>query len=1501
MLQVRLLGQFDVRADGKKIAIPTRAGQSLFAYLILNAGTPHRRERLAGMFWPDTSDENARRNLRQELWRTRKAISAQSPAEVEYLAAEEISITFDSNADYWLDVAQFERTDANEDSASELMQQLSLYRGGLLPGFYDDWVVLERERLQALYEQRLQQLLEHLIAAQLWTAVLEWSEKWIALGQTPEPAFRALMLAYGARGDTAKLVSTYERCREALDKEVGVDPSDQTRELYEKLVRGERVPAVDLRPRAVAPPHPISQSAEDPPAPGEPPFKGLQFFDVNDADLFFGREMLTAKLVGRLRENSLLAVVVGASGSGKSSLVRAGLIPIVKKGELAADGTRPPKGSATWDIHVITPTAHPLEALAIALTRQAESLTATTTLMDDLSRDPRSFHLYLKRRALHVMLVIDQFEELFTLCRDEFEREAFIDNLLATLTPSLSLQASVPERSEGRRGSEEPVLSYHPEPVEGLPKDEGLVTLILTIRADFYTHLAQYPELREWVAQQQEYIGPMNSEELRRAIEEPARRGGWEFEPGLVDLILRDLGDEPGALPLLSHALLETWMRRRGRRMTLIGYAESGGVRGAIAQTAGTTYHRLTPEQQASARNIFLRLTELGEGTEDTRRRASIGELIPQRQAEADVRAVLTILADARLVTLGEDTAEVAHEALIREWPMLREWLAQDREGLRLHRRLTQAAHEWELLERDPGSLYRGARLAQANEFAQVNANSLNELERAFLAASNELEQKELREREAQRQRELEAAQKLAEEQQRRAEEQGRAAKQLRQRAVFLAGAFVLAIVLAGIALFFGEQARLSAVAAQSNASAAQKQERIASARELAARANSNLQVDPERSMLLAVQAINVTSIDRTVLPEAEEALHRAIQASHIQFTLSGHKSPVVALAYSPDRTRLATISKDGTAKEWDTATGKELLTIPGHAASQDWSGAWLGFSPDGSWLATNENNTIYIWDAASGKELQTLASDSSGLWAAVYSPDGAHIAAASGGNSVKIWDADTGRQLFTMSGHKDVVLTIAFSPDGKRIASGGLDQTVRLWDAATGRPLMTFTGYINYINNVAFSPDGKLLATTSQDATIHIWDTFTGALVNVFATVEPSVVTFNADGSRLAAANINGTVTILDVATGKTLLTLAGHTNAVNSVAYSPDGKHLASGSDDRTVKIWDITPDRELFTLTNNGVAINRVDYSPDGTRMVTGSDDGVVKIWDAATGKELLTLPGQASGVYGVSFSPDGTRLAVAYRNQVAKVWNATTGKLLLTLRGHTAELRGVAFSPDGKYIATGSFDKTVRLWDATTGTELLTLSDPNSGVTRIAYSPDGARIAAAYVDGRALVWDVQTAKPLLTLTGHTGIVWGIAYDPGGKRIATASADKTVKVWDAASGRELYTFRGHSGQVWPVAFSRDGTRIAAGSVDQMAIVLNADTGIALQTLPGHTSGVYGVAFNADGTRLLTASDDGTARVYLLRIEDLVALAKSRLTRTWTVEECQQFLHLAECPSAP
>jgi WD40 repeat protein/DNA-binding SARP family transcriptional activator len=1514
MLQVKLLGQFQVLADGRKVVIPSRAGQSLFAYLLLTAGTLHRREKLAGLFWPETSDDNARHSLRHELWRVRKAISGPTPAGVDYLLSEELGVTFNPKADYWLDAVQLESAISAEESSTELLSRLGLYQGELLPGFYDDWVVMERERFQALFETRMQQLMKLLIQEQRWPTVLEWGERWISLGQTPEPAYRALMLAYATLGDRAQALAAFRRCAVALEKEFGVEPALETRALYEDILKteGGGLPREGFAPLPASVPHVqlsslILQASDAPPAPGDPPFKGLQYFDEGDADLFFGREQLTAKLLERLRENRFLAVIVGASGSGKSSIVRAGLVHACKK---EPDDNK-------WRIYLLTPTAHPLEALAVALTRDAESLTATATLMDDLAQDPRSLYFYLKRKAedrrpiaddprasaaqRRILLVVDQFEELFTLCRDELEREQFVDNLLTAIAP------------EGGR----PVM------------------LVLSIRADFYPHLAQYPELRELVAQNQEYIGPMTAEELRRAIEEPAKRGGWEFEPGLVDLMLRDVGDEPGGLPLLSHALLETWKRRRGRRMTLQGYHDAGGVRGAIAQTAETVYRGLAPEGQTIARNIFLRLTELGEGTEDTRRRASVDELITNTEMAGAVRTVLNQLVEARLVTTGEAWVEVAHEALIREWPTLREWLAQDREGLRLHRHLTEAANDWGLLERDASALYRGARLAQACEFAQASPNALNEQERSFLEASEEQDRREQKEKQEQQQRELDSAKRIAEtarrleeEQRRRAEEQSRAAKSLRRRAYFLASAFVLAIALAAVTLFFGQEARSSASAAQANASLAEKakgeadvqrlaaesERRTAISRELAAVAISNLNADPQQSLLLALEAVSVTySVDKTWTTEAENALHQAVQAVRVPLTFRGHKENVLSAVFSPDGKHIASTGHDAT-KVWDASTGKELLSLPG--AWPYFTDAFdrpAGFSPDGLRLASldasdTQTSSANIWDLTSGNLVHAISLPISpgAITDSAFSSDLTRLATRETDGNSKIWDLTDGQLLQSIFSGCTSFCSIALSSDETRLATGRSGDVVKIWDVSSGKQVgqlapATSVGRQAQVNHIAFSPDGMHLAASYTDGTARVWDWATGQeLVTLVGhTNQVGPITFSPDGKRIASGSLDTRAIVWDASNGRELFTLTGHSNYVSSVAFSPDGQRLVTASDDGTVKVWNLAPSGEALKVTMDPILAFAA--SGDGRRFATSHADNTVKVWDATTGGLVWTLSGHTAPVRGIAFSRDGTHLASASSDMTAKLWDLASGKQLLTLAGHANGVNAVAFSPDGTLLATASSDTTAKIWDAASGEQLLTLEGFAGSVNNVSFSSDGRRLATAHSNAQVKIWDAATGKFLAYQSGHASFVWDAQFSPDGKLLVSAGQDATARVIDAATIRGLFILFGHTASVTHAVFNADSTRIATTSDDGTARVWDAATGQELLTLQGHAGPVNGVAFSPDGSRLITSSEDGTVQVYLLRIQDLVQLARSRLTRAWTSAECVKFLHLEQCPPTP
>ena len=1662
MLQIRLLGQFDVRLDGKRILIPSRAGQSLLAYLALTAGTPHRREKLAGIFWPETSDENARRNLRQELWRIRKAISTQKSSGGDYLLAEELTITFNRETEYWLDARQMDKSELDLQS---LTANLSLYQGELLPGFYEEWVVLERERIQSVFDTKMEQIVEQLVAAERWMAVQEQAERWLSLGNTLEPAYRALMLAYGARGDIAKVSSVYQRCMDELDEQFGLEPSAETRALYEGLLKGAQVPGrpiaiqfsgtvtflfTDIEestnlletlgsqyamvlaehhkvlraaiqkwngtevatqgdsffitfPRALDAvqcateaqralashtwshgqllqvrmglhtgepligstgyvgmdvhraarigdaahggqvllsqttrdlilhdlpqgvtvrglgehrfkdlkfPTPIYQlvieglphdfpplrtkfTGTEAPTPGEPPFKGLQYFEEADSNLFFGRELLTAKLVDRLRETQFLFVIIGASGSGKSSLVRAGLIPAIKIGEVLLDGTHPSKGSAEWRIHVVTPTTHPLQALATELTRGSESVTAAATLMDDLMQDPRSLALFLARQNpnQHILLVVDQFEELFTLCHDEFEREAFIDNLLATLNQS-----------------------------------DSNITLILTLRADFYAHLAQYPELRDAVAKQQEYIGPMTTDELRRAIEEPAKQGHWAFEPGLVDLILRDVGDEPGALPLLSHALLETWKRRAGYTLTLKGYADAGGVRGAIAHTAESVYQYLSFEEQTIARNIFLRLTELGEGTEDTRRRASFDELMSDEDNVGEVRRVLNLLAEARLITLGEDTAEVAHEALIREWPTLREWLNQDRAGLQLHRRLTESAHEWELLERDAGALYRGANLAQVREWSVLHPNALNAGEKTFLEASNALEQSEVAEREAQQKRELEAAQKLAETERQRAEEQAHAATQLRKRAVFLGVSFLLAIALAGVALFFSSQARQNAAEADRQRDAAQKseanalaQKRIATSRELAATALTNLGVDAQRSALLALQAVKTTQEqDKIVLPEAEDALHRAVLAARAQLTLGSGKKPIYRAIYSPDGSQVAT-RLDGSIHLWDAKTGKEVLHILSTAGYDN-----VVFSTDGTQLAIldyDSDNRSHLWakifDAHSGKLMrQTNISMTVDDWSlSDFSSDLTKVVVGSHQNTAKVWDTHTGQLLQTLSGHQAPVLEVRFSPDAKKIVTTSADGSAKIWDATTGKELLNLCCHTQPVYGTAFSPDGSKVATSSDDRTVKIWDASAGneLLTLVGHTDQVLNVAFSADGKQVVGPSTDRTTLVWDSETGNQLYKLAGHTNEVQDASFSPDGKHIVTASDDGSSIVWDATPSHEVAAIST--FPIWRSAINQDRTRLATRQDDSRFMVWDLTLREPITTIidqdAHQADIQADIAISPDGKRVAYATNNSV-KVWNVESDKQMFRLAPNNQNIQpsyvGIPiFSADGQrildyfdYPREGQVLRRVLIWDATSGAQVAELSLPKieGSFGAIAESPDGTRLVVGDSSGAVRLFDAQTGK-MLREEHNPSFVVNVLFSPDGKQYIAASVDGTALVRDTTTGSVLFPTLTNSATIYDMSYSSDGKYIATAGLDGVAKVWDASSGKELHVLQANSAQVRGAHFNANGTHLFTTGMDGVIREYTLNIEELVELAKARLTRSLTTEECQQYLHVEACPA--
>jgi WD40 repeat protein/DNA-binding SARP family transcriptional activator len=1444
---LRFLGPVQIEREGEPVrGFESRKALALLAYLAAE-GQPVPRDRLVDLFWEDKSLAQGRNNLSWVLSR----LSTFLP---DCLQADRHTVAFlgeSAESTYWLDLDVFEELEAQGDPLS-LDAAVALFRGEFLEGLslrgcpeFELWQVQEQERWRGRAAAALRELVAYHSGRGEVERGLRYARRLLQLEPWREQAHREVMRLLALDGQRGAALVQFETCRRLLDEELGVEPSQATEDLYRQIQAGDLEPP----PLAVRP-----EPEPRPPAPGQPPYKGLAFFDVADSDLFFGREALTTRLVLRIRsavehggEKRFLAIV-GTSGSGKSSLVRAGLVAALQRGAPLADDTALPEDSHVWPVVIVTPTAAPLESLAVGLTGDTESVSAVATLTDDLARDSRSLRMHVRRTlSAHpsggcLLLVVDQFEELFTQCRDPVQRTAFIDNLLTAA--------------------------------------EGTTVVIITLRADFYHHCARFENLRQELEDRQIFIGPMTAQELRRAIEEPARTGGWDFEPGLVDLLLRDVGQEPGALPLLSHALLETWKRRQGHTLTLDGYTDAGGVRGAIARTAEVVYEQMDEGQQAIARDIFLRLTELGEAGGDlgpalyTRRRAALEELFPRPEATGAVETVLRTLVDARLITTERETVQVAHEALIREWPTLREWLEESRSDVRMQRLLAAAADEWERSGREPSYLLRGTRLAQFEGWADGTAVALTLDERAYLdTCLDERVQRQVAEQ-ARRDRE------------RRLER--RAQQVLRG---LMAVALAAAVISVGLTIWANGQRR--------RAKAAERDALVQASIGLASRAMLELDGSyPERSVLLALEALE--SYPYTW--QAERALGQAVLGSRLRLLLQ-HVSAVNSAEWSSDGRRILSVT-DTVAKVWDVSArldtganasaptyGGELVTLSGH---KDWV-AMATWSPSEEYILTaSTDGTAKVWDASAssqtyGECLLTLTGHADPVGVAAWSPSGEFVVGADWGGGVLVWDVastlDAGLEpsagavpeaSLKLSGHTDAVVWAAWSPDGSRIVTASDDGTARVWDlnAASrtyGGELLTLSGHTDRVEWAAWSPDGSRVVTASYDDTVRVWD--------VSAAVEAGVSI--------------GAETLTLTSPGAGLIPYSGESRSATArAAWSPAGDYLATGGGDATAQIWDTsasspTYGEKLYTLDGHTEQIQHLAWSADGSRLATSSMDGTARIWDAARGAGLATLSGHAAPVVKVAWSPAGDRLLTAGYDGAVKVWSPDPA--MLTVSGLKNAEGCLVWSHGGDQVAMGLRDGSAKVWDvsaaldagANTAEERLLLVDldPTVGICPQAWSPSGDRLltigmgrASADPEVRARVWDATSGEELVALAGHTGDVWWAQWSPDGTRIATAGgADDTARVWDASAssptyGEELLTFADHRAGVTNVSWSPDGQTIASSSFDASAKTWDAATGQVIRDLypESHKMPVSAVSWSPDGDRIASFTYDGTGTIW-------------------------------------
>lgn len=1181
------------------------------------------------------------------------------------------------------------------------------------------------------------------------------------------------------------------------------------------------------------------------------PYRGLAAFDEDDVEFFFGREAEVQRLVEKLKASPFLAVV-GPSGSGKSSLTRAGLIPVIRRGVLP--------NSDTWAIPIFRPGPHPLDRLAGHLAREIPDLVAHE-VRDELAADPRTLRLLLAGRPEHdrkVMGVVDQFEEVFTLCIDEHERRMFVLNIL------------------------------HASSADG----PGVV--VLTMRADFYPRCAAYPELAQQLSAHQFLVGPMDDAQLRQVIEEPARQVGLRFEPGLVDTILDDVRRESNALPLLQHALLELWKRRLGDTLTLEGYHDSGGVTGALARRADAVWAELGTAEQQTARRVMLRLTQPGEGTEDTRRRAMESELVSSADAAPSVERVVQALTDARLLTAnieadtGRRLIDVTHEALIRGWPQLRRWIDEDREGLREHQRLSEAAREWRELDRDPGSLYRGARLAAAREWAEDHADQLNELEREFVDASRAAEVDEL-------------------------EEAQRRSRRLR---MLLSGAVVLlvvAIAAASVAFVRDRAARIQTRRAETQA-------QIADTRLLLSRAAALRSSQPDVSILLTVKAL------RDAPEEVEEEARLALLLNvnrelHRADVIFAHAGGVSDVAFGPEGSLVATGGYDGRVRLWGT-DGQEVRASPllGHEGS-----VALASSPDGTVLASaGYDGTILLWDVASGRQrLQPITGHEDEVTKVAFGPRGGVLASSDVDGTIRLWDADTGRRMRRPivvrdgDGEPTPVRTLAFVPDGSRLVTGSDDGTVRVWDVVTGRQLRSpRNGHEpgTRVNGVAVSADGERIASGGEDGTVRLWDADTGrALAPPMRGHGPWIldVAFSPDDTLIASAGKDRTVRLWNARTGTPHgETITGHTSGVRGVAFHPDGLVVGSAGYDGTVRLTSVEPVAQTVRrLPGEQGSVLDVEFDARSTRMASAGDDGSLRQWDVAAASGDDPIAAHDGSARSVVYSPDGSLLASGGIDSTVRLWDSTTGQEKDPPIPLDSQIRAVDVSPDGSTLVTASDGWTAHLWDIATRQQKGQTMHHGGQVIDVEFSPDGNLVATASEDSTVRLWDAATGRAVgEPLTGHIGWVLDVAWSPDGRLLASAGGeDSAVRLWEVPSGRPHgEPLTGHAGEVNAVAFTSEGSLLASASQDATVRLWRVDDGSSPgEPLVGHTGAVLDVDFSNDGALLATAGVDGTVRWWQLQPDRLIADACDIANRNLSDIEWQRYLGAATptriCPESP
>jgi WD40 repeat protein/serine/threonine protein kinase len=1142
------------------------------------------------------------------------------------------------------------------------------------------------------------------------------------------------------------------------------------------------------------------------------PYKGLRAFQEYDNDDFFGREKLVGQLLAQLAspgKASKFLAVVGPSGSGKSSVVKAGLLPALRKGVLT--------GSDGWFIVEMHPGTQPIVELELALL----SISSETgvNFRELISRDKHGLEAAVQNalpdETSQLLLVIDQFEELFSLLEDEAQQKFFLESLSNA-------------------------LNYQ----------DSRMRVVITLRADFYDRPLMYPDFGRLVEERTEVVLPLSPEEMEAVIRKPAERVGAVLEEGLVAAIISDVADQPGALPLLQYALTELFDRREGRMLTCEAYQSIGGVLGALGRRAEEVYLSLEEEEKRAARQLFLRLVTLGEGAEDTRRRVLVSEI--SGIYLQNMPRVIEFFGQARLLTFDRDpetrepTIEVAHEALLNEWQRLRSWLDNSRADIRMQRVLANAANEWQAINRDPGYLLRGTRLDQFEAWAADTDLAMTEFEIDYLEAS-------LAERRA---RQVQEDIRLA----REAAMERRSRNFLRGLVAVLAIATIGAVILSLYAFNQRGDAQNSAATAQAEAAARATQQMVAES-EADQRATQQAIAEEEASARATAEAIAVEERDKVLKQASVTLAERAQQMKEL-----GDLELAVLLT-------LAALKEYPYTPQAELVLAESVMGVSiSHTLQPQIYGNWLAveWSPTAERVATAlygdyVEPSILVQDPKTGAEIINilLGVDCYAASNIAWSPAGERLVVVPRycDFAPRIFDAHTGELQTTINNLAEQAnFSAAWAPDGEALLTGSLDGVARIWDSQSGELLFEIPAHDNYITEVAWSPNGDKISTGSNDDTAKIWVVETGELLFEHAhSDDVTGLAWSPDGGKIVTVCQDSSALVLDSITGESLFSLDGHEAQIWDVAWSPDGALIATDSRDGSTRFWNALTGEYLFAFPNNSEerqVLNSISWSPNGDRvLIMGVEFN--QIWDLTTRE--ATFSGHQQGLTDAAWSPDGNSIATGSLDSTARIWEAASGQLEAALY-HPAAVIDIAWSPDGMQLASIGQDGALRVWGVDSRTFDGSPIFKGYKFAELSWSPGGKRMfTSSETDQAGMIWDLETGEGTILQQGDLHCYLASpSWSPGGDRIVTGclgdQKDTPARIWDARTGVEIQRLESVDGASQIVDWSQDGNFIVVGYSNPIVRIWDVATQQSLVRFSMHSDKLAELDFAPNSQRVVS-----------------------------------------------